>query len=372
VSKPVYKMMDLPKQTEMNSPLSGLEDSPVSRKSQRAPSGIHSFTYDAHVPFTFAPSFSLPSHISPPALGSPASTCSSSLRIPSPTPLAKSGVRIVKSFSLQEIATSVHGNSNDSSSLASLLLPLTTFGIDNNIIGQKTPEESLFRLIESYNPAAIEEEKTHIIDAGHVELSAGNDECGPLMRSSEHEARQCHASLEDQHRYSEQWDMNFASLQEYKRRFGHCNVPYLWEHNKPLSQWVKRQRHQKKLKDQGRHSNLTDHRENLLRGIGFCWDSRDSAWDERFQELRRFHRAHGHCRVTRSNHPTLAVWLKRQRHQSRNYFSGHLDGSENSITAARIAKLLDLGVDLNVDHAILLAKADPPAQEKGSRKFPVK
>ena len=118
-----------------------------------------------------------------------------------------------------------------------------------------------------------------------------------------------------------------------------------------LSQWVKRQRHQRKLKTQNRHSNLTDEREELLDGIGFCWDSRDAAWDERYADLVRYYKTHGHVRVSRFHDPSLSVWLKRQRHSCRLFLLAESNGSypqasHGRITKERCQQLLDLGVEL--------------------------
>ena len=118
---------------------------------------------------------------------------------------------------------------------------------------------------------------------------------------------------------------------------------------------MKRQRHQRKLKTQRRHSNLTDEREKLLDGIGFCWDSRDAAWDERYADLVRYYETHGHVRVSRFHDPSLSVWLKRQRHSCRMFLAaesnglyphGQDSGSHGRITKKRCQMLLDIGVEL--------------------------
>jgi hypothetical protein len=145
---------------------------------------------------------------------------------------------------------------------------------------------------------------------------------------------------------SDQWSERYEELLGYKKEYGHCNVPYQWSGNNPLSQWVKRQRHQFKLKQENRHSNLSDDRQAMLDKLGFVWDSRQAAWEERFEELKMFHRQHGHCKVTKKfvNYSQLALWLKRQRHQCRLF----LVGDRNSgMSTDRVAKLLDLGLNLN-------------------------
>jgi hypothetical protein len=38
------------------------------------------------------------------------------------------------------------------------------------------------------------------------------------------------------------WDSRFEDLVEFKRRFGHVNVPWQWKENVSLAQWVNSQR----------------------------------------------------------------------------------------------------------------------------------
>lgn len=255
--------------------------------------------------------------------------------VPFPSPIATNGVKIVKYLSLEEMAASVPRRV--SSAVSSLFLQLTPEVDNDRIIDQSCFGASMRKTSQ---PCKVD---------APVKPPACNDEHAPDMRPG-HQAAESQSSTKDQIRgcRGEQWDKNFADLQEYKKEFGHCNVPNLWERNVPLSQWVKRQRHQKKLKDLGRHSSFTDHREGLLNGLGFCWCSRDAGWDERFEELRKFYLRHGHCRVARSENLALSSWLKRQRHHSRRFMSGRRFGFGDTITAMRIRKLLDLGVDLNV------------------------
>jgi len=145
---------------------------------------------------------------------------------------------------------------------------------------------------------------------------------------------------------ADKWNERFQELVDYKNEFGHCNVPYQWSGGVSLAQWVKRQRHQFKLKQEGRHSNLSDERLSLLNELGFVWDSRAAAWEERFEELKQFKKLFGHCKVTRKHvsYRTLAVWLKRQRHQCRLCLANSPD---RIITLDQCRRLLDLGLQLN-------------------------
>ena len=69
------------------------------------------------------------------------------------------------------------------------------------------------------------------------------------------------------------WDDRYEALIQYRKRFGHVNVPWQWKENVALAQWVNSQR--KKYKDllDGKRNNLTDEQINRLNLIGtFAFD----------------------------------------------------------------------------------------------------
>ena len=203
----------------------------------------------------------------------------------------------------------------------------------------------------------------------------------------------------------EQWGQKYQELLQYRLEHGHCLVPFEYKPNQTLSHWVKRQRCQYKLKIDGKRSTLTDARQRALEELGFIWDSHQASWEEKFHELCAFKNLFGHCDVptTYVENPQLAMWLKTQRRQLRLYHQqqeqddpaatdstnqgvkdgtgfnanddkneetattaameasgGHDDGEEkesssvssptgkkvikSSLTASRVAKLLQLGV----------------------------
>ena len=112
------------------------------------------------------------------------------------------------------------------------------------------------------------------------------------------------------------WQTRYDELATFRETFGHCLVPHKWPENSTLSTWVKRQRHQYKLKYQDRRSTLTDDREEALTRLGFVFDSHNAIWEERFQELVQFKKDNGHTNVpsTHMNH-RLSVWVQCQRRQ---------------------------------------------------------
>ena len=146
---------------------------------------------------------------------------------------------------------------------------------------------------------------------------------------------------------SDQWKARYAELLDYRIKYGNVHIPYDWKPNKRLSQWVKRQRHQRRLRHEGKHSNLTQEREGMLDDLGFIWDSRNANWEERFNELIQFKAENGHVKVTTkyTAHRPLAVWLKRQRHAVRKYLKGSQD---SGMTEDRANRLFDVGVNMNI------------------------
>ena len=143
------------------------------------------------------------------------------------------------------------------------------------------------------------------------------------------------------------WMMRYKELMVFQIKHGHVNVPYNYPENPPLAQWTKRQRHQKKLFDEDRHSNLNQGRLTLLEATNFAWDSRQVHWLDRLYELSQFKRDRGHLRIskTKKEERPLSVWLKRQRHQVRLYLKGTTEGC--NMTMERYTLLMAEGVDLN-------------------------
>jgi hypothetical protein len=112
------------------------------------------------------------------------------------------------------------------------------------------------------------------------------------------------------------WENRFKELAGFQQSFGHSLVPHKWSENLALATWVKRQRYQWKLREQGKRSTLTQERNDSLSELGFVWDSHNAIWEERFNELVEYKRVQGHTSVpsTDKNH-SLSVWVQCQRRQ---------------------------------------------------------
>ena len=67
-----------------------------------------------------------------------------------------------------------------------------------------------------------------------------------------------------------QWERNFALLEQYKRREGHCNVPALHEESGiKLGRWLHKLRQVRKGNAEG--YNLSSERIKQLNEIGIRW-----------------------------------------------------------------------------------------------------
>jgi len=142
---------------------------------------------------------------------------------------------------------------------------------------------------------------------------------------------------------TELWAESFRELCEFRRLHGHCQVPNAYETNPSLIRWVKRQRYQYKLLKEGIPSTMTEDRIKALEDVGFVWDSHESTWEERMNELRAYKDTYGHCNVP-SSYPEnmrLATWVRFQRRQYKLFW----EGKAANITIERIDQLQALGFE---------------------------
>jgi len=120
------------------------------------------------------------------------------------------------------------------------------------------------------------------------------------------------------------WQQHYENLLHYRQQHGDCLVPASDQQYPKLGLWVKEQRRNYTLMLQGKHSHLSQERIASLERIGFCWDTYEATWQERFKELQQFKARNGHCLVpTRYRcNPKLATWVHHQRRQHKRYISG--------------------------------------------------
>lgn len=72
------------------------------------------------------------------------------------------------------------------------------------------------------------------------------------------------------------WGERLDELRLFRQSVGHCNVPSNYAENPQLATWVKCQRRQYKLFIDGKPSNMTQERINMLGSLDFRWELRSS------------------------------------------------------------------------------------------------
>ena len=154
---------------------------------------------------------------------------------------------------------------------------------------------------------------------------------------SRKERRKCIA--EYQH---DNWKVKYKHLKAFKEQNGHCCVPYGYSEDASLGQWVKRQRHQMKRRQANEINNLTEERIQMLKDIGFTWDSHNDSWELKYQDLLCFYRKFGHSRVPlKYDGGKLTNWLKKQRKHFKKLI---LNEGDSTMNDQRYRKLSKLGV----------------------------
>jgi superfamily II DNA or RNA helicase len=105
------------------------------------------------------------------------------------------------------------------------------------------------------------------------------------------------------------WEKGFAALKKFQAREGHCLVPDDHvEGSYNLGTWVGIQR--------GKKDALSAERKRRLDAIGFVWEAREGAWEERFDALKAFKAREGHCRVPHGHIEgsiKLGTWVVHER-----------------------------------------------------------
>jgi mRNA-degrading endonuclease RelE of RelBE toxin-antitoxin system len=122
--------------------------------------------------------------------------------------------------------------------------------------------------------------------------------------------------------FDKNWHQHYEKLLEYKRKNGHCLVPfrYEYEQDKSLGLWVYRQRH--------RHSNnkMRLDRKVLLDELEFVWrvdiaDNNDKLWHQHYEKLLEFKRKNGDGMMPRgyAQDKVLMNWVNQQRYRNANH-----------------------------------------------------
>lgn len=106
-----------------------------------------------------------------------------------------------------------------------------------------------------------------------------------------------------------QWLFQFFKLVKAREKFGDVNDHRIWKKDRPLKSWIGNQRGPRRKK-------MPAYRRRLLNELGLAWNIKEANWERRFKELLAFKARFGHALVP--NHwpenPRLGEWLASQRH----------------------------------------------------------
>jgi hypothetical protein len=125
------------------------------------------------------------------------------------------------------------------------------------------------------------------------------------------------------------WNTMYKKFVEFKEKYGHCNVSQdsfstrtrindfqtqEQQDRKSLARWVGNQRVEYKKFHCGQHSCLDQRRIDALNRIGFIWDLKGAKWYMKYNELVKFQKENGHCRVPNTFNAELSKWVIAQRY----------------------------------------------------------
>ena len=136
------------------------------------------------------------------------------------------------------------------------------------------------------------------------------------------------------------WERNFALLEQFKNRRGHCNVPKPHkEDGIKLGIWLSNQRR--------RREKLEESLQRRLEQLGVSWDPQADEWEQKFALLEQFKEREGHCNVPYLHEEdgiNLWAWLDWQRQVRRK------EKREGNLSSERIERLEGLGVSWDPWH----------------------
>ena len=78
-----------------------------------------------------------------------------------------------------------------------------------------------------------------------------------------------------------------------------ANVPQQYPENHALGIWVNKQRMEKKAKDDGKASSMTNEKAKFLEEAGFVWakGKGQECWENSFRKLQKYFERHGDCKI---------------------------------------------------------------------------
>lgn len=126
-----------------------------------------------------------------------------------------------------------------------------------------------------------------------------------------------------------QWEARFSELLKYMSQHGNMDIPQ--SDPTGLGQWISNQ------KSNLKRGELCPERKVKLDEAGFVWNSRDSKWDENFNELLAYKVSYGNVDVPANWSTGLGSWVNSQRGRKK----------RGAITLDQIKRLEEIGFDWN-------------------------
>ena len=113
--------------------------------------------------------------------------------------------------------------------------------------------------------------------------------------------------------FDHRWNEKYSRLKEYKNKFGDTNVPFYYDEDKELANWVHKQRAKYDLGD------LSKDMIQRLDEIGFVWEPHEAAWEEMYKKLINYKDKFGNTEVHEQwdADSRLGIWVRDQRRQYR-------------------------------------------------------
>lgn len=163
------------------------------------------------------------------------------------------------------------------------------------------------------------------------------------------------------------WREHFEALRAFKDVHGHVDMAKVHRTSHPLTRWTTNQRRDYKavleasawtagtgMAAEGEDAvaaaaaltaadvETLTHRKKMIEDMGFEFDRHRSRWEKRFEQLRSYRGANGHCNVPQrcKDNPSLGRWVNTQRRQQRM----RAEGRDSDMTEERFRKLTKIGM----------------------------
>jgi Helicase associated domain len=173
----------------------------------------------------------------------------------------------------------------------------------------------------------------------------------------------------------DKWQTQFDKLMAFRSRTGHTRVPKAYPPDPSLGAWVHRQRYHYKLYHEGKPTQLTLERIQLLQSAGFSWTGNNTTnsnssnvdppiptrpkrgtpkrtaeqeWEHHFQQLLRFQREYGHVKVSavgdQNRNNQLRDWVAWQRREYKRWKRGE----PSHVTSEHVRQLEAIGFQWHI------------------------